>query len=361
MTRWNDAVLDQIVARLTPVSLAERAAILAGPSEAEHHRGHFDRLTVLREIEAGGQPRRAQIQGEARVAFWNVERLRHIDAIAATLKKVGADINILCEVDRGMARTQNEDRILDLAGRLDQTYLYAVEFVELGLGDLQEQATHAGQQNEDGFHGAALLSDVAMGSPFLIRIDDRGNWFDGVFHERRVGGTIALGAKLLVAGQPVTMVSVHLESHCDPQTRAADMESMLLRIERIARDEPVILGGDFNTSTGGLSERYTDRAAWLELVRREPDRLTAPEHHEPLFDIAKRYGYEWQNANLSGVPTQRFQAGTERPNHKLDWFFTRGLTASMPVVVAAVKDDGTPSSDHECLAVTIEPFALGRS
>ncbi|MDR3474342.1 MAG: endonuclease [Devosia sp.] len=356
MNDWNDGVLDQIVARLTAVPLTERAAILAGPAEGEHHRGHFDRLTVLREIEAGGTPRRQEIEGPARVAFWNVERLRHIDAIAETLKEIGADVNILCEVDRGMARTQNTDRIVDLAGRLDQAYLYAVEFVELGLGDVHEQADHAGEDNTEGFHGAALLSDVEMGSPFLIRLDDRGSWFDGVLHERRIGGTIAIGAKVRVAGQLVTMISVHLESHCDPATRAGDMEGMLRRIESIAPGQPVIMGGDFNTSTGGLGERYNDRAAWLERIRREPDRLTSPEPYEPLFEAAKRHGYDWQHANVGDAPTQRFAPGSDRPNHKLDWFFTRGLRASDPAIVPALRPDGQPSSDHECLAVTIEPL-----
>src|SRR6185437_1144384 len=107
-------------------------------------------------------PRRDEVEGAARVAFWNVERLRHIDAITETLKAAAPDVTILCEVDRGMARTQNTDRIVDLAGRLDQPYIYAVEFVELGLGDVHEQADHAGETNAEDFHGAALLSDVTM-------------------------------------------------------------------------------------------------------------------------------------------------------------------------------------------------------
>jgi endonuclease/exonuclease/phosphatase family metal-dependent hydrolase len=355
MSHWNDSVLTQTVAQLTPVPLSERADILAGPIGNENHRGHFDRLAVLRQIEAAGIPRRPEIDGPARIAFWNVERLRHIEAIETTLQAIGADVNILCEIDRGMARTQNTDRIVDLAERMDQAYLYAVEFVELGLGDIHEQADHAGEENVQGFHGAGLLSDVDMDAPFLIRLDDRGNWFDGALHERRVGGTIAVGAKVGVAGRMVTMVSVHLESHCDPITRAGDMEGLLQRIETIAPGEAVIMGGDFNTSTAG-PERWQDRASWLEGLRQEPQRLTSPESYEPLFEAATKYGYRWQDANVMGVPTQRFPAGSERPNHKLDWFFTRGLKASDPRIVPAIGPDGQPSSDHEALAVTILPL-----
>lgn len=355
MSLWNEGILTKTVEKLTPVSIEERAAILASPIANEHHRAHFDRLDVLRQIEVGGvAPRRQEIAGPARVVFWNVERLRHIDAIAATLQSVSPDVALLCEIDRGMARTQNTDRMVDLAGRLDQSYIYAVEFVELGLGDRFEQRDHAGEQNASGFHGAGLVSDVAMTAPFLMRLEDTGKWFDGRFEERRVGSTIAIGARVVVAGTPVLMVSVHLESHCDPATRARDMEGMLGRIDEIAPGAPVILGGDFNASTTGVDARL-DRAAWLQLLTDEPNRLTSPEPYEPLFATASRYGYQWQTANIMGTPTQRFPGGSERPNHKLDWFFTRGLTCTDPAIIPALQPNGEPSSDHECLAVTVAP------
>ena len=76
---------------------------------------------------------------------------------------------------------------------------------------------------------------------------------------------------------------------------------------------------------------------------------------EPLFATASRYGYQWQTANIMGTPTQRFPGGSERPNHKLDWFFTRGLTCTDPAIIPALQPNGEPSSDHECLAVTVAP------
>jgi endonuclease/exonuclease/phosphatase (EEP) superfamily protein YafD len=55
------------------------------------------------------------------------------------------------------------------------------------------------------------------------------------------------------------------------------------------------------------------------------------------------------------TPTQRFAPDSERPNHKIDWFFTRGLDASDPKIVPAIREGGLPSSDHECLVVTVRP------
>jgi endonuclease/exonuclease/phosphatase family metal-dependent hydrolase len=353
MKSWNDDVLLQTVSRLSPVPLADRRAILTGPSKVENHRGHFDRLAVLREIEVGGARPSRLIERPARIVFWNVERLRHIDAITSTLQGLAADVTLLCEVDRGMARTQNRDGIAELAGRLGEAYLYAVEFVELGLGDRNEQVIHAAEDNDQGFHGAALLSAADMANPFLIRLDARGHWFDGAHGERRVGGTIALGAKILVSGQWVTMVSVHLESHCDPEIRSQEMERMLRMIETVASGGPVILGGDFNTSTAPFAKRRDNPTAWLAQLGQQPDRLTLPERYEPLFEEARRYGYEWQSCNVAEKPTQRFAEGNTRPRAKLDWFFTRGLEASDPQIVEATGPNGQPSSDHEALLVTI--------
>jgi endonuclease/exonuclease/phosphatase family metal-dependent hydrolase len=355
MGRWNNGVLTGVVERLSPVSAGERAAILAGPPATEDHLGHFDRLPALREIEAGGTARVAELDQPARIAFWNVERLRHLYAIAGTLQAIGADLNLLCEVDRGMARSGNGHPVAELADRLGQAYVYAVEFIELGLGDADEAAAHAEQANAEGFHGAALVSAVALAKPFLLRLDARGAWFDGRFGQRRVGGRIAIGARIRVGGRMVTAVSVHLESSGDPEMRGRDMDRMLGLIDEVAAGEPVILGGDFNTSTAGPADR-ADAAAWNDRLAREPERLLAPAPFEPLFEAAQRHGYGWQAANVHGQPTQRFAEGDTKPRGKLDWFFTRGLVASDPRIIPALRPDGSPSSDHDALVVTVAPL-----
>jgi len=355
LSDWIDAPLEAVVRRLTEVPLVERQDILAGLKDLATHRRHFDRLAALREIEAGGHPpTRAAIPGPAKVLFWNVERLRHIDAITATLREEKADVGLLCEIDRGMARSGNGDPMVELAQRLGQGFVYAVEFIELDLGDPKEKAAHAGQSNRLGFHGAGIIADVSLRRPFLIRIDARGDWFDGTRHEPRVGGTIALGVQVIVAGVATTMVSVHLESHGDPEERAADTWRLLALIDRYDAQAPVILGGDFNASTASFAERWSDRAGWLRRLAQEPRRLTAPQPFEPLFSALADAGYDWHGCNVPDAPTQRFpEAEARRPLAKLDWFFTRGLTASDPRIIPALRADGSPSSDHDALIVSV--------
>lgn len=343
------------VHRLTPVPLDLREQLRLGGDDKSVHDQWFDSFPCLRQIEiAGAMPRRASCDLAAKVVFWNVERLRYLDEIAHILRGLTPDIMLLCEIDRGMARSGNTDRVVDLAGQLGSAYAYGVEFIELGLGDLHEQRDHTGEVNLDGFHGAAILTDVQMGQPFLIRIDRRGDWFGPTRDEPRVGGRIALGAMVDIAGVAVAMVNVHLESHDDPAARAGDMARLLGQIDQIVQVGPVILGGDFNTSTASRMARQDPE--WAQIIAADPMRLLRPDGYEPLFAVAADYGYAWQACNVPDLPTTRYPAGSSRNPAKIDWFFTRGLIASDPQIIPALRADGSPASDHDGLMVTVRPI-----
>ena len=354
MKSWSDTPQTRLVERLKPVPAPLRAHLREGPFTFARHDAAFDELPALREIEkAGPAPKREELTGAAKLIFWNVERLRHLDAIAAHLQDQAADVILLSEVDRGMARTGNSDRIATLSDRLGLGYLFAVEFVELDLGDVHEQRTHAGEQNVEGLHGAAILSDVVLHTPALIRLERRGNWYGLDRHEPRIGSTIALLAWVKIDGERVLMANVHLESHETPASRGEDMLNLLAMIETLAPKGRVILGGDFNTSTGSHGERHGDPAGWAARLAAEPLRLLRPQPYEPLFAAAAALGYEWQSCNLPDQPTTRYPAGSVRPPAKIDWVFTRNLKVSNVALLPAVQPDGTPASDHEGLVVTI--------
>lgn len=356
MSDWSETPQTTLVARLTSVPLDQRQSMRQGTFDKVEHDRWFDAMPCLRQIETGGAtPSRKSVEGAARVAFWNVERLRYLDAIADSLREAAPDVMLLCEIDRGMARSGNSDRVVEIAAELGVGYAYAVEFVELDLGDVQEQATHTGAVNLDGLHGASILSDVALRQPFLIRIDRRGNWFGLDRHEPRVGGRIAIGVTVNVGGVQVAMVSVHLESHDDPIARAGDMARLLAQVDLVAGDGAVILGGDFNTSTKSHAEGQESLDLWQAKIAADPMRLLRPMTHEPLFAVAATYGYNWLDCNVADVATTRHPAGSTRLPAKIDWFFTRGLVASEPAIIPALRPDGSPSSDHEGLLVTIQP------
>jgi endonuclease/exonuclease/phosphatase family metal-dependent hydrolase len=240
-----------------------------------------------------------------------------------------------------------------LAERLGTGYAFAVEFLELGLGDAREREWHAGEVNRAGLHGAALLGRYALERPALIRLETAGGWFDGQHGERRVGGRIALAATLVIDGVAVTLVSVHFESHGDPAQRAAQTTLLLEVIERYAPGQPVLIGGDLNTST--LSRDWA-RGTGVKPVL-PVERVLDPVPWEPLFEVAATQGYDWRACNALGVPTQRTRPdGTPAPPlGKIDWFLGRGLVTIDPATVPAVDAGGQAISDHEVLLVTIAP------
>lgn len=291
------------VEQLTPVL----APLREGPFTHTRHDVAFDNLPVLREIEkAGPVPKRDRLPGAARLLFWNVERLRHLDAFASHIETDQPDVILLSEVDRGMARTGNTDRIALLSERRGLSYLFGVEFIELDLGDIHEQRDHAGEVNSDGLHGAAILADVALHVPCLIRLERRGNCYGLDRHEPRIGGTIALLASVPIGAKMVLMANVHLENHQTPQSRAGDMQTLLDLIEGISPQGRVVMGGDFNTSTGSNGERHGDPAGWAAWLGADPLRLLRPEPHEPLFAAAAALGYDWKACNLPDQPTTRY-------------------------------------------------------
>jgi endonuclease/exonuclease/phosphatase family metal-dependent hydrolase len=126
-------------------------------------------------------------------------------------------------------------------------------------------------------------------------------------------------------------------------------------IDRHGGDGPVLIGGDFNTST--ISRDWARGTGERPVLPAE--RVLDPVPYEPLFEVVAAAGYDWQRCNALGVPTQRTRPdGTPRPPlGKIDWFFCRGLRAEAAATIPAVDVDGQAISDHEILAVTVQPSA----
>lgn len=342
---------------IRPLPVAVREAIFRQPSSPNAHDLIFERhVDLFDRIEIGPPP--ASFLGAdepATITFWNVERGRHADAQAELLGAQNAAAHLLCELDLGMARTAQRHTTRDLAERLGTSYVFGVEFLELGLGDRRERAAHADQINEAGLHGAAILSPHPLQRPALVRLRQDGAWFDDERGERRVGGRIAVLATLAIGDQPVTLATVHLESHSDPDARAEETSVLLDAIDAYAQDQPVIVGGDFNTST--LARNWSRNDGGARPVLSE-ERAMYPIPFEPLFEMIADRGYDWAEANDMTAPTQRWNDGDKQgPRGKIDWFFTRGLNVLAAKTVPAVDATGRPLSDHEMLVVTVKPEA----
>lgn len=342
--------LEQIAAP----SRAWRHAANAGPADRETFRRLIAEQSIFDAVERMPAPQaREPCDAPVRVAFWNAERCKFIPQSASLIAAQRADVTLLAEMDNGMARSANRHTTRALASAAGQGYLFAVEFIELDLGDAREKDWHKGEENECGLHGGGMLSPHRLDDPIAVRLELDGDWFDGRHGERRIGGRLAVAATLPTAWGPLVVASVHFESHGDPLQRRDQMDTLCRALNVYAGDAPVVIGGDFNTNTIDRVNEPTpdEKRAWLAA---DPDRLTDPVAYEPMFETAAAHGYDWRACNAAG-PTQRTRPdGTPRPPFvKLDWFFTRGVVAERPAIVAAVDDAGRAISDHELIRVDI--------
>lgn len=330
-------------------SLLEEAR-RASPGAAAHAHD-VGRIPAFHAIESRLPRETIEAPDRLRVAALNAERLGDPEAVRRMIDAAGAHLVLLSEVDVGMARSGNVHTIRDLIGSSPWSYLYGVEFVELDLGDRDEMRRHAGARNACALHGNAIVSALALDRPHLIPLEESGLWFKGFDGaQRRIGGRIALAARVIGTPRPLWCVSLHLESKTDPADRRNQIRNLLRALDDIAPNEACIIGGDCNTKA--LPRGEGERALVLE----------QPERDEPLFADLRAAGFSWADANLP-APTQR-DGPTKthpRPFGKLDWFFVRGVAPENPQIVPSVDRQGRPISDHEMLTVDLVIGGPGRS
>jgi endonuclease/exonuclease/phosphatase family metal-dependent hydrolase len=300
------------------------------------HRRLLEDLPCLRQVDQGHAGPAEPLSGWVRVAAWNVQRGRRPVELAGRLRSCGAHLCLLSEVDVGMARTRNEHVADAIATHTGSGYTFGVEFVELGLGDELEQSEVAGAENECGLHGNAIASAARLENPSVVRLPDVDlGWFAADSTQPRVGGRMAVLATVPIDGVPVLVASTHLENRSDPEHRAGQMEVLLRAVEKRADGGPAVVGGDFNTLGAAYGDLF-DRTLVRSMRAAEPTRFSWPVAHEPLFDVARSYGFEWTDANVVAPTMEHDGAGL--PDHvpfKLDWLLVRGLVARRPAVLPA--------------------------
>jgi endonuclease/exonuclease/phosphatase family metal-dependent hydrolase len=339
-----------IVDRLDPIDPSERARLLGRLGDPSAHAAAMASLPALRQVEVGGSAD-GELGNTFTVVAWNLERGAHVDAAAEVLQGQGPDLVLASELDIGMARSGNRHTVAELAGALGHRYAFAVEFLELGLGDEQEAARlGAGATNELGFHGNAITAHGALADPTLIRIEDRGSWFHPGTDEPRVGGRMALAARIDLPAGPLVVCSLHLESESGPALRAEQLGVVLGALDEHYGPLPCVVGGDLNTFSGDLHEV---RSSFRSLRQADPTRFCWPVPYEPLFEVASAHGFDVDDANAADQ-TMRTSAD-QRPGSllRLDWLLVRDLEVIERSTIPAVDRDRTVISDHDGVAATL--------
>lgn len=317
-------------------SAADRAEAATGPATQAEHDRWLRTWPCLNAVELH-QPDSPPFNGPVIVAAWNMERCKHVEAAAALLRDRGAGVVLATEMDRGMARAGQRHTTADLAALLGMGYAFAVEFVELGLGDDREQSAFAGQANAAGLHGNAVLSRWPINRAAMIPLDDGGAWYrtDLKQGQRRVGGRHAVACEIAGPEGTFWAVAAHFESESTPDSRAAEARRVVAGLDALAAEGPAVLGGDFNTRTA-------------------PVCLTDPAAAEPTFAVLRAAGFRWQGANLPGGTTRDHPWDPPgRAPRKLDWLLLRRATPHAPWIAPALDAGGRVLSDHDCIGVQL--------
>lgn len=341
-------IITHITSEFAPLSESVIEFALTGKATRERHDLALSTIPAFTSLECQ-QPECLPVTRQ-RDAFrisvfsWNAERLKYARPSQAFLGSVLPDIALLTEVDIGMARSGNRHTVRDLSNAFDYGYVYALEFAELGLGDDRETEWHRGQSNHCGYHGNAILSRWPLTECFTVRLDDGAHWYIDFEQgdQRRIGFRNAVGARIIIHDQPLWCVAAHFENRATPDMRADQAHRLIAAIDMKADSEPVIIGGDFNTSALPTDQRE------LEQVFEDPSSL------EPMFTVFRDAGFSWTTANTKEPTCRTRPDGTPKPPFtRIDWFFTRGFTAHDAATLPAIDSEGHAISDHEALRVSL--------
>ena len=235
-----------------------------------------------------------------RLVHWNIERGKHLEAIIELFNADPilqfADIISLNEVDLGMNRTQNQNIAFELGQRLGMHTVYIPEYLELTKG-IGEELTLAGE-NKEALHGNAILSRYPILAVHSVRLPSCFDTYQ--FSEKRFGERVALIVEIEVNKQVIYLVNTHLEVRNTPKCRAKQFQGILQALEKLPA-RPIIIAGDLNVGTFKRGSIYYSFLGFLRLAFNSPEKLAYelrhPEKYEPLFDLAKKYGFEFESYN----------------------------------------------------------------
>lgn len=318
-----------------------------------------------------------------RVAAWNVCRGMHYDGVLHHIRHdevlSRADVLLLTELDKGMARSANRDVARELGRELGMNAAFIPCYLNLTKGNGAERSS-AGS-NALGLHGNAILSRYPLAG---LRVHSLANGRDKLSGpEKRIGRQRGLTAEVALPGLPLAVTCLHLDAHASRAHRRRQMQQVLAETADLGG--PHLIGGDWNTTTfdcqsgkAAVADFASRLLQGLERSLRDDPLHPERRRERPLFEALRRSGFEWDSCNLAGAATWHFDLGDGdgalrdwlprwaprvvewalrrsrgRCAFKIDWLAARGLACSAPRVLAGLRHAGARVSDHDPIVVDL--------
>jgi endonuclease/exonuclease/phosphatase family metal-dependent hydrolase len=272
-------------------------------------------------------------------------------ATSATCRITESDLLLLVETDDGVCRTGYRSVAEELATAMGFHFAYASEFIEVdprvtGLSSNPvagcETISPGKARNR---HGDAILSRYPIKSAKRVELPSCYDWYElerssvaatalGL-RQLRLGERMALIADIELPGrQIVTVVNTHLENKTNGVCRTQQMKRILDEVKD--RRNPVILGGDWNT-TG------YDGSTWNPFVIRT---------QETLFDLLQSSGFDVTSPNDEKPTMSGRVAGSVLP--RVDFLAGRGFCGKATIARTHIEIQSTRTAISDHLPITAE-------
>lgn len=276
-------------------------------------RPEIDRVLEGVEIVSTSVPGAGLASPDVRAVAWNLERGIQLDGIVeACLSQPllrEADVLMLTEIDYGMARTSNRHVAREIAARLSLNYAFAPCYLALSKGAGVEADSEG--ENSQALHGNALMARWPIRNVHTLALPNGKDKMVG--REKRLGSQRAIIGDIEHPGGLFRAVVVHLDAHSSQGHRSLQMRLLLDHLDALRPAVPVLIGGDWNTTTHDASRAaysilgYARRVLMgVHYVLREhyphPDRW----FERRLFRELEGRGYDYRNLNVAGGCTLHY-------------------------------------------------------
>lgn len=258
---------------------------------------------------------------------WNIERGNRFDGIVKALKNHAQlkdkDLLLLTELDYGMARSANRFVARDLALELELNYAFAPCYIALQKGSGVEE--YAAGENTKSLHGLAMFSKYPMRNVHAVPLP---NGKDKMFgKEKRLGYLRALVADIEHPLGFFRAVALHLDAHSSRSHRQRQMKIVLDHLDALQTPLPIVIGGDWNTTTYNAQSANRAIAGYFRRVAMGVKNVTRNHYPFPdryfergLFQELERRGYDYKNTNETGAGTLHYDMENAAYNNNLgDW------------------------------------------
>jgi endonuclease/exonuclease/phosphatase family metal-dependent hydrolase len=327
-----------------------------------------------------------------RATAWNIERGKRLGGIVRALGEhpllSASEVLLLTELDHGMARTANRFVAREIARALRLNYAFAPCYLALNKGSGLEAA--ADGENGLALHGNALFSRHPLRRAHSLALPNGKDKMSG--REKRLGCQRAVVADVEHPLGQFRAVSLHLDAHSTQRHRARQMRLVLEHLERLTPRLPVLIGGDWNTTTYNSRRATYAILGYFRRVAMGVSHIVRDHYPHPdrrferaLFREIERRGYRYRDLNVPGAGTLHYDvtdissntnlgdwvpawcfpfirwalAGHEgRCSLKLDWFAGRRIEPaphSAARVVGDLRDEDGPLSDHDAIVLDFLP------